>query len=376
VTRIAIYPWLHKFNQYQPLFYRALEHYGYTLSLELKLDNGFLEARGAEFDVMHIHWSHEQLWRCRRPGLVGRAHGLVGMWRYFRLARRLGKTIVWTVHDLDHLEQALWVDRLGNALLGWMADVVICHTPATRDRLVNAYKTDRRKVVVMPIGNYDGVYPAPRPRTETLGRYGLDPARRTLVAVGLVRDYKGFDVAVEAVRRLGPTYQIVWAGGLHTPSHAVADDLRARAAGMENVRVDVRTIDDAEMADLYGAADCVLLPYRRITGSAALLTALTLGRGVVASDLTYFREVLADEPAAGVFCQPDDVAGLAGAVETFFLGDVTARHAAARRLADRYAWPEVIKPVAERMNAVLAGRRSVPAARTGPPVQSISGTRP
>jgi glycosyltransferase involved in cell wall biosynthesis len=75
---------------------------------------------------------------------------------------------------------------------------------------------------------------------------------------------------------------------------------------------------------------------------------------VVASDLPYFREVLADDPTAGVFCRPDDASGLAAAVETFFAGDVPARHAAARRLADRYAWSEVIKPVAERMTATRA----------------------
>ncbi|HJZ55193.1 MAG TPA: hypothetical protein VKE74_09555, partial [Gemmataceae bacterium] len=59
---------------------------------------------------------------------------------------------------------------------------------------------------------------------------------------------------------------------------------------------------------------------------------------------------------AGVIVSGDDSAALAAGVRAFFATDIHARHAAARRLADRLAWPEVVKPVAERLLALRCGR--------------------
>jgi glycosyltransferase involved in cell wall biosynthesis len=201
------------------------------------------------------------------------------------------------------------------------------------------------------------VYPAPRPRAETLAALGLDPARRTLVGAGLVRGYKGYADAVEAVRVLGPDYQLVIAGPAYAEEPDVVEDLKRRAEGMPNVRLVLRRLTDAELADLHEAADCVLLAYRRITGSAALTTAQTLGRAVVATDLPYFRAELTTEPAAGVLVKPGDLHALTAGIRTFFDADVAARHAASRRIADRRAWSEVVRPVAERLRALCPGSR-------------------
>jgi glycosyltransferase involved in cell wall biosynthesis len=228
---------------------------------------------------------------------------------------------------------------------------------------VTRYFGLRERTVVMRHGNYDGVFPAPRPRAETLGSLGLDPVRPTLVAVGGLRRYKGFDVALAAMEHLGPEFQLVLAGWENRIEPGIGEALQKLADGRANVRLLLRQIGDDELADLYGAADCVLLPYRWITGSGALLTALTLGRGVVCSDLPFFRNELADEPSAGVLVQPGDAAALASGVKEFFASDVPARHAAARRLADRLAWPEVVKPVVARLRELFPAPAAVENAR-------------
>ena len=95
----------------------------------------------------------------------------------------------------------------------------------------------------------------------------------------------------------------------------------------------------------------MLLPYLQIFGSSALSLCLALGRGVVASDLPYFREVLAMEPQAGVLAKPGDPAALARAIEEFFSGPPSPpspmRHEAARRLGERLAWDKIIGPIGE-----------------------------
>ena len=112
-----------------------------------------------------------------------------------------------------------------------------------------------------------------------------------------------------------------------------------------------------DVADLLHTADCVLFPYRKITGSGALAAAQTFGRGVVVSDLPYFREMLAAEPLAGEFFPAGDAAGLAAAVRRFFDATLAERHVASRRLADRCTWEKAVAPVAAWMNEHLRGPR-------------------
>jgi glycosyltransferase involved in cell wall biosynthesis len=353
MTRICSYPASGGTNHYLDLYYRALEPHGFARSRPLVYRDQFLRDHRDEFDLLHVQWLHERLWRRHGWGPLARGRDLVGFWRFLRTAKRLGKRIVWTVHDLEPHDGVGLADRAGTAMLARAADLVICHTAATRERLVRRYLGRRDTTVIMRHGNYDGVFPAPRPRAETAAAFGFDPSARTLVAAGNLRGYKGFEVAVEAATLLGPEYQLVIAGGHNPETPEVADALRKQVAGRANVRLVVRQVGDDELADLYAAADCVLLPYRWITGSGALITSLTLGRAVVASDLPFFRNELADEPAAGVLVPPGDPAALAAGVKEFFASGVPARHAAARRLADRLAWPEVVKPVVARLRELF-----------------------
>src|SRR5262245_57621059 len=101
------------------------------------------------------------------------------------------------------------------------------------------------------------------------------------------------------------------------------------------------------LADFIHAADSVLMPYRNITGSSALLASLSLGRGVIASDLAFFREIPAPEPKAGVLFIPSDARDIARAIDVFFSVPAESRHAAARRIANRYDWDPVIRPVSD-----------------------------
>ncbi len=89
----------------------------------------------------------------------------------------------------------------------------------------------------------------------------------------------------------------------------------------------------------------MLLPYRAITGSGALLAALGLGRGVVASELPYFQEILANEPDAGVTVSDWNADAWADAIARYLDRPAAARTGAAQRLAARYAWDRGVDPM-------------------------------
>jgi glycosyltransferase involved in cell wall biosynthesis len=357
MTVIAYYPAHPRHqNPYFTLYHRALAAHGVQVC-DGAVEDTFLARHAGRIEAMHIQWVPESIWRMRGPGWAAQLRGVLGFWRYLRLARRLGIKVLWTIHDLEHHEGCTWIDRLGYRLLARFADLCVCHSDWCRDMAVRRFRLDPANVLSIPHGNYDGHYPPARPRDRVRADWGLDPRRRTLLCFGFVRPYKGADLALEALRLLGPDYQLVIAGAPSVPEYVAG--LERAAQGLDNVRCAFRILDDQDVADLMAAADCALFPYRKITGSGALAATLTMGLGVVASDLPYFRETLAPEPEAGVLVPGNDAAALADGVRRFFAAGSDRRSAAARRLADLYAWDKVVEPVIAWIDSRL-GRRKAP----------------
>jgi glycosyltransferase involved in cell wall biosynthesis len=200
------------------------------------------------------------------------------------------------------------------------------------------------ETLVMPHGNYDGVFPSPRPPAETRAELGVPPGTNLLLMAGNLRAYKGIAAAAEASATTGVPIRLLAAGRAEGSDRRSLESL---ARSYAHLQVEFGRLSEQRVADLHGAADAVLLPYSQVSGSGALLTALTCARGVITSDRPYFREVLNPEPQAGTIARDGSIASLAVAIEEFLAGDAVQRASAARRLADRYSWDRVVPPVAK-----------------------------
>jgi beta-1,4-mannosyltransferase len=332
-------------NPYLRLFYRALEPWQVKVVGRVPLDNAVLQRHHDEVDVLHLHWGPDLLWRNRGPGHLRRLHGLIGLARLLGLARDLGKRIVWTIHDIESHDGSDFLDRRGYRLLAARADLCLCHDEDSQRQSVRRMGCRLERSMVVPHINFDGAFPTPGDRHATLANVGLDPQKRTLLCFGIARPYKGYELAIEALRRLPANYQLLIAGGVLDPAYG--DVLRAAAGAEPRVRLVLRELNEQEAANYLHACDCVLLPYRRITGSGVLLSAFSMARGVVASDLPCFRASLAGDPDAGVLFRSGDAADLAAAVERYIAAPLAVRHAAARHVADRHAPGKAVAPFGE-----------------------------
>jgi beta-1,4-mannosyltransferase len=346
MIRVLSFPNKHR-NPYFRLFYDALAPYGVTVSYTDRIADMLVSPGAAHFDVLHLHWSIERLWRRGRTR-TERAVCALRWWSFLRSVRKAGIRIVWTAHEVFPPEGGGWLDVVGYALCGLHCDLCICHSSLSRRMVGRRCLVPRRRTIMLPIGTYAGVVPPPNGRAVTNERYGLSPGSRLLVCFGDLRPRKGVEVAIRAASLLGKEYELVVVGD--APSTVLkpwVQSLQERFPSKGNVRVSIGRLDDQELADLVGAADCVLLPYLEIFASSTLSLSIALGRGVVASDLPYFREVLALEPDAGVLAQPADPEALASAVREFFDKPAEVRHEAARTLGTRLAWDRLIPPVGE-----------------------------
>lgn len=346
MIRVLSFPNTHR-NPYFRLFYEALAPYGVAVTYTNSIAEALASRGDAPFDVVHLHWSIEKLWRNGRSRTEAAVRAL-RWWRLLRSVRQAGIRIVWTAHEVFPPQGGGWLDAVCYAICGLHCDLCICHSTLSRRLVARRCFVPRRRTILIPIGTYYGV-PAPASdRAITNTRFGLSPRSRLLVCFGDLRPRKGVEVAIRAASLLGDPYELVVAGEVPNISLTPwVESLQQRLPRKGNVRVHIERLDDQSLADLIGAADCVLLPYLEIFASSALSLTLALGRAVVASDLPYFREVLSLEPDAGVLARPGDPEALARAVHEFFAKPIEVRHEAARKLGGRLTWEKLIPPIGE-----------------------------
>ncbi len=318
-------------NPYFDLLYRALAAFNIEHRGLFQLNDDWLRKNAADIDAVHIHWP-EYLWRVDERATFRQVGGVI---RYLRLAHRLGLQRVWTVHNLPPHESTP-LDLASLWILSREIDVFVCHTKNVARRVRRWLRPPAAsEFVTMPIGNYDGAYPPPSHTHALAQKFGI-PAGKTIIAIlGRLRPYKGLDTAVRAARLLPPWLHVVVAG---RPSGDFTSVRRAAATADDRITLIERDLSNQEVSDLLQLAALVWLPYRRITTSAALLLALSASRGVVATDLPFFDEILSRSPDAGRLVAVGDAHALAESTIEYLKLPPERRSRAARALADEFQW--------------------------------------
>lgn len=220
--------------------------------------------------------------------------------------------VVVTVHDVEPFngKRVARAQRAGYDRALAAADKLIVHTAAGRDTLEERGLA-RERIAVIP----HGLLATGRDR---LRRQIDGNARWTIVQFGKIQHYKGVDLLVEALGRLGPAerdaIRVIVAG---EPLIDVTP-LTARAAtlGLSPATFDLRPgylAADAVEA-LLTEADAFVFPYRMIEASGAFMLVAAAGKWIVASRLGAFVDLIGDDGETGELFHPNDVDALAAAL--------------------------------------------------------------
>ena len=225
-------------------------------------------------------------------------------------------------------------------------DAVVVHSEHGARRLEEEAGADPERVHVIPHGAFD--YLTRQPEEIPLPSELAAVEGPVILCFGLLRDYKGVDVLLEAFA--GVEGAELWIVGMPRIPLAPLEELARRAPG--RVRFVPRFVTDPEIPAYFRRADLVVLPYRQIDQTGVLYTALAFGAPLVLSAVGGFVEV-AEEHGAGRLVPPGDAEALADALRSL-LADPSERErigaAAALAAAGPYSWDAV----AERTLALYA----------------------
>jgi glycosyltransferase involved in cell wall biosynthesis len=224
-------------------------------------------------------------------------------------------------HDAKRWER--WLSRLVLA----QGDGWVVHTEEERARLTALLPHARPEVAAHPV--YDifdtaASDPAASDPAAARARLGLSPEGVWLLFFGMVRPYKGLDdllAALPQVIAAQPEVRLLVAGdfwGLYAATVA-----RVAALGLsESVILRDGYIANEDVPFYFAAADALVAPYRRATGSGVVQTARGLGLPVIGTDaaLPAQARVAGDQVAATG--NPDE---LAAAILAFVRGERPSR---------------------------------------------------
>jgi len=340
MKKICSFPPIIKANPYLELFYDALLKHNYCYAGELQVNNNWLISNKELCDILHFHWP-EDIWRVRSKNKLGKIRGVIGFWRYLRLAHKLNKKIWWTLHNLEHHEGADFIDRLGYNVLAKNSDIIICHS----NYAANIFKGQfnfKGKVVIMYHGTYEGVYPKPEPKEETCLKIGLNPQKPIFSCLGIVRDYKGFDIALKAMEYLGDDIQLVIAGKIH-PQSSFYNVFKSIRSNKQNIFLIPQFLSDQDFSNFISISDAIILPYRKITTSGLLLAAITFLKPIIAVDHPYFKEIIADYKHAALFFSPLNEKALSLAIKNFLQKDKKEILRDLKKLKNRFSWDSCVE---------------------------------
>lgn len=222
------------------------------------------------------------------------------------LGRRVKQSVI--VHNVVPHLGGKRHHRLLNRLLYRRVDEVIVHSDAQRALALPSAGRTPVTVATMPLPDLVGI---PRDADDPARVAAREPGPLRLLFFGMVREYKGVDVLLDALARTADA-ELTIAGEFWQP----VDDFRAQIArlGLDH-RVTLRPgyVPIHDTAPLFAAADALVLPYRGASASNNVELARRFGLPVVASAVGTFTRDIRDD-VDGYLVPPADPDALAAAL--------------------------------------------------------------
>lgn len=246
-----------------------------------------------------------ELWRHRRDSVHVQSFRvtLCEAPVYFLLRPWL-RNLVFSAHNAVPHEAAGWHHVFFQR---WYRRVDRIHVFSSyaRDRLIADFGVPEWKLLLTPLGNFEG-FVAQHPvdaGAACRSSFDIPQEARVILCFGLIRPYKGVDrllAAFELLAKAEDLYLVI--AGATAPE--LARELEAaisRSEAKARIRFRPRFSSDPELAALLRMADVVVFPYQHVYQSGALLLAMSFGKAIIASDIPGLAEYL-DGGVEGILC--------------------------------------------------------------------------
>jgi glycosyltransferase involved in cell wall biosynthesis len=160
------------------------------------------------------------------------------------------------------------------------------------------------------------------PKEEAVRFLQLDPAKKTLLFFGFIRNYKGLDIlfdAIKIIKETDPVFyenmQLLVAGEYYENAKGYTNKIKENEIGKQ-VLLKTNFIPDSEVRYYFCASDVVIQPYRNATQSGVTPLAYHYNKPMIVSNVGALPSNV-PHGKAGLVAEPNAEA-IAGAILQFF----------------------------------------------------------
>ncbi|XID93093.1 glycosyltransferase [Paenibacillaceae bacterium WGS1546] len=305
--KVWMWPKYSEMNLYNNLLTDSLRGAGVDVA---DLTHGKLTlrvGRAKPGDVVHVHWMHHA-YQHRNPLLFAVKSAFLLMTLVFLKLRRV--RLIWTLHNLyPHEVKYCRMERGMRKLISRFCARLIVASESIKRQAMAEFGIPASKLTVVKHGHYADAYKPGGVDVRQL--YGIGENAAVYLFLGAIKAYKGVEELIAAFNAVKTeTSYLIIAGKADREMETYIRNVRDTA----NLILDLRFIPNGEVADLIGAADVMVMPYKEITTSGSAILGLSFRKLIVMPDNGFIDEYFAEDMV--VRYDPGDAAGLAGAMET------------------------------------------------------------
>jgi D-inositol-3-phosphate glycosyltransferase len=262
-------------------------------------------------DIFHIQWENSF-------ALFDRTLLIL----YYKL---LWKKLVFTAHNVyrearDHTATPLrWFSL---KVMYRFVDRIIVHTSKMKEELCSLFQVSPEKIIIIPHGINNRVQKKGMSQEDARQKLGIIPKAHVVLFFGQIDEYKGIETLIDAMALLvqkDPSIILIVAGKPKRQSDYVLklETQVGKSLPEKNVMLRMQFIPDNEVEMYFSAADCAVLPYKRIFQSGVLFLSYRFGVPIIATDVGSFSEDVIDN-VTGFICKPDDAEDMAAQLRKYF----------------------------------------------------------
>ena len=157
------------------------------------------------------------------------------------------------------------------------------------------------------------------PKAEAEDILGLPHGGRNILFFGLIREYKGLDILIQAFSLLGNEYRLIIAGEPYG-SFAKYQELIDRTPAKERIHCFTEYIKDSDVRNFFSAADVTVLPYRSATQSGISTVSNHFEVPMIVTAVGGLPETIGKK-GTGIVCADTRPETVANAINSFFTDD-------------------------------------------------------
>lgn len=126
--------------------------------------------------------------------------------------------------------------------------------------------------------------------------YGIPENANVLLFFGLIREYKGLSILIEAFNKIAETRKDMYlliAGEFYEPQNEYEEQIRPEF--MDRVQIKNYFLSDKEAAEILTLSDILILPYKSATQSGVLADAIAYGLPAIATNEPGFNDFIEND---------------------------------------------------------------------------------